>query len=165
MGGEAEPDTLVVEVLNGEYAVSQKVIGSKHMQYQMKDDGDIEEIKTSAKNDKFCLSEAQACRLAKLAAGLDKKLNCALDIEFALTGAGDVKILQARPVTTFFSWTDWELEHEFDTAMPSNKEINTRGNLRVFPGAATPLMISSVIKPLDLAIAQACVPKSDKSVL
>ena len=72
-----------------------------------------------------------------------------------------MKILQARPVTTFFSWTDWELEHEFDTAMPSYKEINTRGN----PGAATPLMISSVIKPLDLAIVQACVPKSDKSVL
>ena len=77
-----------------------------------------------------------------------------------------MKILQARPVTTFFSWTDWELEHEFDTAMPSNKEINTRGNLgEAFLGAATPLMISSVIKPFDLAIAQACVPKSDKSVL
>ena len=96
----------------------------------------------------------------------DWKLNCALVIEFALTGAGDLKILQARPVTTFFSWTDCELEHEFDTAMPSNMEINTRGNLgEVFPGAATPLTISSVIKPLDLAIAQACVPKSDKSVL
>ena len=63
-----------MEVFNGEYAVSQKVIGSKHMQYQMKDDGDIEEIKTSAKNDKFCLSEVQACRLAKLAAGLEAEL-------------------------------------------------------------------------------------------
>ena len=30
-----------------------------------------------------------------------------LDIEFALTREGDIKILQARPVTTFFNWTDW----------------------------------------------------------
>ena len=51
-GGEAEPDTIVVEVFNGEYTVSQKVIGSKKMQYKMKDDGDIEEIKISAKDDK-----------------------------------------------------------------------------------------------------------------
>ena len=86
VGGEAEPDTIVVELFNGEYAVSQKVIGSKKMQYQMKDDGDIEKIITSAKDDKCCLSDDQACRLAKLAAGLDEKLNCALDIEFALTG-------------------------------------------------------------------------------
>ena len=163
VGGNAEPDTIIVMMTDGKYAVSQKDIGSKKLRYKMSDDGNMEEIRSVEEDGTCCLTDDQAYRLAKLATGLDQQMNCALDIEFALTDSGDIKILQARPVTTFFSWTDWELEHEFDTAKPSKKDISTRGNLgEVFPGAATPLTTSSVIKTLDLAIAQGSVPKSDE---
>ena len=127
----------------------------------MNEDGAIQNIESEVADYNCCMSDEDACRLAKIALELDKEMNSALDIEFALTREGDIKILQARPVTTFFNWTDWELEHEFDTAKPSTKDISTRGNLgEVFPGAATPLTISTVIKTLDLALAQNCVPKS-----
>ena len=82
-------------------------------------------------------------------------MNLALDIEFCLTEGGDVRLLQARPVTTLFSWTDWELEHEFDTGSPSDHEVNTRGNVgEVLPGALTPLTLSTVVKCLDLGLAE-----------
>ena len=82
-------------------------------------------------------------------------MNLALDIEFCVTEGGEVRILQARPITTLFSWTDWELEHEFDTASASDHEINTRGNVgEVLPGALSPLTLSTVVKCLDLGLAQ-----------
>ena len=82
-------------------------------------------------------------------------MNLALDIEFCVTAGGEVRLLQARPVTTLFSWTDWELEHEFDTGSPSDHEVNTRGNVgEVLPGALTPLTLSTVVKCLDLGLAE-----------
>ena len=81
-------------------------------------------------------------------------MNLALDIEFCFTELGEVRILQARPVTTAFRWTDWELAHELDTAFASDHEISTRGNVgEVLPGALTPLTLSTVVKCLDLGLA------------
>ena len=81
-------------------------------------------------------------------------MNLALDIEFCFTERGEVRILQARPVTTAFRWTDWELAHELDTAFASDHEISTRGNVgEVLPGALSPLTLSTVVKCLDLALA------------
>ena len=88
-------------------------------------------------------------------------MNCAVDIEFGVTEEGEVKILQTRAITTCFTWTDWELEHEFDTAVASDMEVHTRGNVgEVFNGALTPLTMSSVVKCLDLAIAHQSVAKT-----
>ena len=71
-----------------------------------------------------------------------------------MTEQGEVRLLQARPVTTIFRWTDWELGHEFDTATASDHEVNTRGNVgEVLPGALTPLTLSTVVKCLDLGLA------------
>ena len=71
-----------------------------------------------------------------------------------------MRILQARPITTLFNWTDWELEHEFDTGCASDHEINTRGNVgEVLPGALTPLTLSTVVKCLDLGLAQQAMDK------
>ena len=78
-----------------------------------------------------------------------------MDIEFCFTESGELRILQARPVTTFFRWTDWELQHEFDTGCASDYEVNTRGNVgEVLPGALCPLTLSTVVKCLDLGLAQ-----------
>ena len=66
-----------------------------------------------------------------------------------------MRLLQARPITTLFTWTDWELEHEFDTGCSTDHEVNTRGNVgEVLPGALTPLTLSTVVKCLDLGLAQ-----------
>ena len=105
------------------------------------------------KDDNCCVSDELAVKISEIALELDKKMDCALDIEFGVTAEGDVMILQARPITTCFTWTDWELRHEFDTAVPSDTEIYTRGNVgEVFNGALTPLTMSTVVKSLDLAI-------------
>ena len=70
-------------------------------------------------------------------------------------------LLQSRPVTTVFAWSDWELEHELDTAQPSDREVISRGNLgEVFPGAVTPLTQSTVWRALDLGLAQAGAEKA-----
>ena len=71
-----------------------------------------------------------------------------------MTEQGEVHLLQARPVTTIFRWTDWELGHEFDTATASDHEVSTRGNVgEVLPGALSPLTLSTVVKCLDLGLA------------
>ena len=38
-------------------------------------------------------------------------------------------LLQSRPITSFAAWTDFELEHEFDTAISSEKDITSKGNV------------------------------------
>ena len=102
--------------------------------------------------------------MAKIALKLDQEMNCAVDIEFGVTEEGEVKILQTRAITTCFTWTDWELEHEFDTAVASDMEVHTRGNVgEVFNGALTPLTMSSVVKCLDLAIAHQSVAKTSSN--
>ena len=82
-------------------------------------------------------------------------MNLALDIEFCVTEGGELRVLQARPITTLFTWTDWELQHEFDTGVASDHEVSTRGNVgEVLPGAMSPLTLSTVVKCLDLGLAE-----------
>jgi len=159
VSGQVEPDTIIVDA--DQMLVIKRTIGSKLIRHMTNDDNIIEIVESSEKDNSCCVDDNLAFKLTSLALELDKKFDCALDIEFAVTEKGDIKMLQARPITTFFSLTDWELTHEFDTAVPSDKEIYTRGNVgEVFNGALTPLTMSSVVKALDLAIAQMSVPKT-----
>ena len=125
----------------------------------------VEEQELASPDDTCCLTEDMARDLTRLAVRLDQEMNCALDIEFSLSRVeGEVRVLQARPITTCFTWTDWELEHEFDSAVAADTEIFTRGNVgEVFNGALTPLTMSTVVKSLDLGIAHQSVPKTSEA--
>ncbi len=124
----------------------------------------MEEQELASPDGECCLSEDTARALTRLATRLDKEMDCALDIEFSISREQEVRVLQARPITTCFTWTDWELEHEFDSAVAADTEIYTRGNVgEVFNGALSPLTMSTVVKSLDLAIAKQAVPKTNEA--
>ena len=40
-----------------------------------------------------------------------------------------IYLLQSRPITSFQAWTDYELTHEFDSAMSSRYDITTKANV------------------------------------
>ena len=124
----------------------------------------MEEQELASPDGECCLTEETARALTRLATRLDKEMDCALDIEFSISREQEVRVLQARPITTCFTWTDWELEHEFDSAVAADTEIFTRGNVgEVFNGALSPLTMSTVVKSLDLAIAKQAVPKTSEA--
>ena len=154
VSGVAEPDTVVVTNTGDQLAVTERRLGSKLVREVCGEGGDIVEVRRDSADQTCCLTDHEALTLAALALALDRELNLALDIEFCLTEGGEVRLLQARPITTLFSWTDWELEHEFDTGCPSEQEVHTRGNVgEVLPGALSPLTLSTVVKCLDLGLA------------
>ena len=162
VSGQVDPDTLVVSADTCQ--VVERRVGSKLVRHVTRQDGEVEEVSSddSDSDSMVCsVSDSLAEQLTRLAMRLDREMNCALDIEFAVTEEGDIQILQARPITTFFTWTDWELGHELDTGVASDHELLTRGNVgEVFNGALTPLTQSTVVKTLDLAICEQAVPKT-----
>ena len=60
------------------------------------DDNIIEIVESSEKDNSCCVDDNLAFKLTSLALELDKKFDCALDIEFAVTEKGDIKMLQVR---------------------------------------------------------------------
>jgi phosphoenolpyruvate synthase/pyruvate phosphate dikinase len=72
--------------------------------------------------------------LAALAVELERHFGTARDVEFAVTDADDdtsvrLFLLQSRPITSLDTFTDWELQHEFDTAVDSERDISTKANV------------------------------------
>lgn len=66
----------------------------------------------------------------------------------------DLFILQARPVTTLNSWTEYELTHEFDSAILSEEDtFLTKANIgEVMPGALTVLSQTTTAPLVALAM-------------
>lgn len=59
-------------------------------------------------------------------------------------------LLQSRPITTLNVWTDWEIQHEFDTPILSENSIYTRANVgEVCKGAMSTLSQRVVMKIMD----------------
>lgn len=94
----------------------------------MGDDGTVEEKVDIDESTKFCLTDDQALKLAKLSIELEEAFRSARDIEFAIKN-DSIYLLQSRPITSFSAWTDFELEHEFDTAVSSSKDLVSKGNV------------------------------------
>jgi len=62
-------------------------------------------------------------------------------------------LLQARPVTTLDTFSDWELLHEYDLATMCVDDLYTLANVgEVFPSVSTPLTITTIAALLDRAI-------------
>ena len=85
------------------------------------DGGVCEETVDPESSTRLCVSDKEAVTLARLAVCLERLSGGPRDIEFALSGAG-VHVLQARPITTLLTWSDNELEREFDSGVASKTE-------------------------------------------
>ena len=70
---------------------------------------------------RLCLTDSEAVTVARLAICLERLSGGPRDVEFAMSGSG-VHLLQARPITTLHTWSDDELEHEFDSGVASQSD-------------------------------------------
>ncbi|CAH1270229.1 Hypp4299 [Branchiostoma lanceolatum] len=153
VSGESHPDTITLSRgVDGSCQVEGVDLGSKTQQVVPLDNGGtaLQEV-TSAQSEKCCLSNDAAVRLGHIAVQVEDAYGGPQDIEWAVS-EDTVYLLQARPITTFGIETEWELMHEFDTPLASEKEISTTSNVgEVLPGALTPLTASTVSRAVEYA--------------
>ena len=87
----------------------------------MADGGVCEEEVGPDQSSRLCLTEGEAMAVARLAVCLERLSGGPCDVEFAMS-VGGVHLLQARPITTLHTWSDDELEHEFDSGVASQSD-------------------------------------------
>ena len=153
VSGKADPDTITVQntFWNSEpLRILSKIPGSKSTKIVM-DDHSTTEVPVSD-TVSICISDTMALKLAELAVVLESKFGNARDIEFALQNE-QIFLLQSRPVTSFSTWTDYDLQHEFDSPFNSQYEVSSKGNVgEVLPGATCTLSNFIVLNALDAAL-------------
>ena len=88
----------------------------------MADGGVCEEEVDTDQSSRLCLTDGEAVAVARLAVCLERLSGGPRDVEFAMSGGGGVHLLQARPITTLHTWSDDELEHEFDSGVASQSD-------------------------------------------
>ena len=90
----------------------------------------------------ICLSDKVALRLAAIGINLETLFGSGRDIEWAAIDE-EIYLLQARPITTLYMWTEFELIHELGTGVSSDIDFNTFANIgEVFPHPISPLTAS-----------------------
>lgn len=66
-----------------------------------------------------------------------------------------IYLLQSRPITSLNQFSDWELIHEYDSAIMSEEDLCTTANVQeVVPGAICPLSRDILVKFLEKGIIQ-----------
>uniref|UniRef100_A0A147BKS9 Putative phosphoenolpyruvate synthase n=1 Tax=Ixodes ricinus TaxID=34613 RepID=A0A147BKS9_IXORI len=136
----AEPDTLILERSeDGQLSVLHKHLGKKQLQVHGTAQGT--EVRRTEDAGECCLLEEQALALGRVALEVGSRHpgTSDLDLEWAIAG-GRLYLLQARPITSLYRMTDFEIEHELDSTLLSEDELYTRVNVpEVLPGAISPL--------------------------
>lgn len=95
------------------------------------------------------LTPEQAVALAARGKEAEELFGMPMDLEWAIDREGNIRWLQARPITIGESVTMNELDCEYD----ASKTVYTTGNIgEVMPGAITPLNISTNLLSLDWAV-------------
>lgn len=135
--------------------VTSSVAGNKHQKMLASENGVITIELDDQENKTICLSEKIALRLATIGVDLEMLFGSARDIEWAVVNE-NIYLLQARPITTLYTWTDFELMHELDSGVPSDIDILTFANVgEVFPYPMSPLSISMTNRALNSSTATA----------
>ncbi|MGB8643634.1 MAG: PEP/pyruvate-binding domain-containing protein [Anaerolineae bacterium] len=96
VGGQVTPDTLVVDKASG--AIVEQEVGIKDVMTVRTPDGTREEPTPPDRRTRAVLDPAQVTALVRLGLQIETLYACPMDIEWALA-AGDIAILQARPIT------------------------------------------------------------------
>lgn len=128
------------------------MLGNKGHKILLGDDGTITSALSEQEIKKLSISDTTTLRLAKIGLRLESLFGSARDVEWAVVSE-QIYLLQARPITTINTWTDFELMHELDSGVPCDVDLMTFANVEeVLPYPVTPLSISTVIKVLNLSL-------------
>ncbi|XP_076242647.1 rifampicin phosphotransferase-like isoform X2 [Calliopsis andreniformis] len=149
-----EPDTIVIhKSWNNKLTVENVIRGNKKQKMSVGDDGLITTELKNDENETISISEQIALQLATIGLNLETLFNSARDVEWAVVDE-KIYLLQARPITTLYSWTEYELMHELGTGVPSDIDLITFANVgEVFPYPMSPLNISIMLKAFNKAVA------------
>jgi rifampicin phosphotransferase len=99
VAGATTPDHFVLNTQTGER--SERQVGDKRLVVRATIGGGIERVEQPAQHT-ACLSDAQVRQLAALGARVEAAFGVPQDIEWALDAAGQLWLLQTRPITTLF---------------------------------------------------------------
>nr|XP_023023287.1 uncharacterized protein LOC111511504 [Leptinotarsa decemlineata] len=118
----------------------------------MTSNGSTEMYTEENNNESLSLTDQQLLELGKVGVLLEDAFGSPRDIEWAYY-KDKLYLLQSRPITTLNTWTDFELDHEMDTPLVSEKTVSTVGNTKeVIPRAATVLSQTSCLLCINKAM-------------
>ncbi|HET9223318.1 MAG TPA: PEP/pyruvate-binding domain-containing protein, partial [Roseiflexaceae bacterium] len=100
VSGATTPDHFVVNTLTGE--IVERRLGDKQVIIRASAGGGTQRVEQAAQADTACLSDTQVRLLAALGARVEVYCNAPQDIEWAFDTAGQLWLLQTRPITTLF---------------------------------------------------------------
>jgi pyruvate,water dikinase len=100
VSGATTPDHFVVNTLTGKLVECRQ--GDKQLVIRAAAGGGTERIEQKAQRTTTCLSDPQIRTLAALGAQVEGHFGVPQDIEWAFDAAGQLWLLQARPITTLF---------------------------------------------------------------
>ncbi|XP_017878509.1 uncharacterized protein LOC108624053 isoform X2 [Ceratina calcarata] len=149
-----EPDTITVHrSWNNKLSMKSSTAGNKREKILSGDNGVVTIELNDQEKEIVCLSEQLSLRLAAIGMNLEYLFGSPRDAEWAVINE-DIYLLQARPITTLYTWTDFELIHENDTGVPSDIDIITFANVgEVFPNPVSPLTTSVVLGTFNSGVA------------
>ncbi|KAJ3650727.1 hypothetical protein Zmor_017373 [Zophobas morio] len=158
VSGRSEPDTVILErTCDNDVTIKSKALGSKKTMIKMVEGG-VEEVDGV---EEFSVTDNQALELGRVGVLLEEKFGGARDIEWGYF-QGRLFLLQARPITTLHTWSNFELTHEYDVATLSEDMVYSIANTgEVLPGAICVLTLSTLVRCLDTAIQRGIEDKDD----
>lgn len=139
-------DTLLIEAVAG---LGDALVGgtARPDRYQVARGGAVQQREPSG--ERPVLSDAELAALAREALRAEVAFGGPLDLEWAISGDGEIHWLQARPITALARPTI----DEFDTPVREPPGLFTRYNTgEVMPGAVTPLTWDVIGRSLDDAM-------------
>ncbi|XP_041376866.1 putative phosphoenolpyruvate synthase [Gigantopelta aegis] len=154
VSGKTNPDIFLIHrTWDDQLEIVEKKLGDKQMVIKMADSGGVEELTTdSSKAAESCLTDKEILRLSRIGVKLEKYFGSGRDIEWAITN-NIVYLLQCRPITAQEHESDEDLIHEFDSAMASDRDWLTTGNIgEMMPKAVTPLTWSVFVSSVEMSL-------------
>lgn len=101
VAGLSNPDHFVVDPATG--AIRERRLGTKQIRIRPDPAGGTQAVEhRAAAEEASCLTDDQVRALARLGAAVETREGSPQDIEWALDAAGQVWLLQTRPITTLF---------------------------------------------------------------
>jgi rifampicin phosphotransferase len=100
VSGATSPDHFVVNTLTGE--IIERRLGDKQVIIRAIAGGGTQRVEQAGQVNTVSLSDAQVRLLAALGAQVEAYFNAPQDMEWAFDAAGQLWLLQARPITTLF---------------------------------------------------------------
>ncbi|XP_038068180.1 uncharacterized phosphotransferase YvkC-like [Patiria miniata] len=153
VAGVSEADTITLEVDSKKgLTISEKKIGRKEEAIFIAEQGGTKVTSLPSSESASCAVSDDTClKLGRIALMLDDSFGDARDIEYAVVGES-VYLLQARAITTLDVPSRYELLHEFDTGLPTDRNLVSTGNIQeMCPGSVTPLTLNHFFYECDLS--------------